>query len=136
MEIARSLKMNPAKVERVLKKSVDKIDSYCYNRDRYLAMFGHLFDEFAKNVKRVHPKKCYDEEWGLTHQEVWLLKLWKIDGVNTKTIMKRMRLSEASVNQYKTRIAQKVGIDGIGRRKADTTRIDSHKFCDYELSAF
>lgn len=128
------MKEKPSKTGNILKKCIDKIDAYCYNRDRYLSVFGHLFDEMAKNTRRIHPKKCYDSEWGLTHQEVWLLKMWKVDGKNTDTISKRMRLTQCSVRQYKSRISKKVGMNEFERRSSADNSYGGDQFGGYELS--
>jgi len=133
-EIARAAKTSVYRVNANIKKSIDMIDLYCYNRDRYKSIFGHLFDEWKRNTRRVHPVRCFDSKWGLTHQEVWLLKLWKVDGRNSKTIMKRMRISESTLNQYKVRIAKKVGMNEFERRTVDNSWDGSDFASDFELS--
>lgn len=134
--IARALKTDPSKVSRALKKCVDKIDTFCYIRDRYLEVYGHLFEELEKNVRRLYPKTCYDDTWGLNHREVRLFKLWKIDGYSTKVIAKRLGVKEHSVRQYKSVINRKAGLDEFERGITDSTGDDFSLDYNSELSSF
>ena len=133
-KIARRFDTNPAVVNRALKKSVDIIDTFCYNRDRYTDKFGHLFKEMAKNAKRVYPKRCFDDDWGLTDREVKVLKLWKVQGYNTEAIAKRTRTSVRTIRLVKTSINRKVDIDDIEREFASNTGSDFDLSYSAELS--
>ena len=135
-EISRAFGKNPAAVNRAIKKCVEKLDTFCYNKDRYLEVYGHLFEEMGKNVRRLYPKTCYDDTWGLTHREVRLFKLWKIDGYSTKVIAKRLGVKEHSVRQYKSTINRKADLDEFERRIASYTCNDFDLASTTELSGF
>jgi len=136
LEIGRKHNLSTGKVVKLIEKSIDKIDAYCYNKERYISIFGHLFDEWAKNRRRSNPYLSYDDKWGLTHREVWLLRMWKVDAKTTGSMCRSLRIKENTLNQYKSVISGKVGINEIERRDFGGSWDNGSFSSGFELSSF
>lgn len=134
LEIGRKHRLSTREVRKIIEKNIDRIDAYCYNRERYISVFGHLFDEWSRNRRRNHPLIRYDKTWGLTHKEIWLLRMWKVDAQTPKAMMQALRISEATLNQYKSMLGRKVDVDEFERRDFDSSRSDSNYSNSFELS--
>ena len=121
------------RVNEYYSNAIERMERFCYNREKYIEIFKDVFAEYKRNLRRKKPLKKFPNPWGLIVREINLLYLLKVSGMGYKEILKRSGVSPETFKVYKSVMEKKIDAKFIERDYNNTSNDDIIKPFDLEL---